>query len=445
MKYKVNYVEADTKKALFHMTLPLLIALVLNMTYSLVDSLWIGNLLGEEAMAALTSSTAIILLLSCIIVGLTNGIAILLAQAVGAKDEKRISQMKTTSFLLSFILMIAIIVFCEAGVNPMLKMLHTPDQTFSMSCWYLRVYLIGVLSSYFYMYFTTILRCYGNTTFQMIAILICTILNAILDPIFMKFFGFNGVAIATVVTQTISLLSAIVYIKNKNYFKLKLRDFNKKVVWSIFAKGIPSIVQQSIPAISTMALTALVSSFGLTAIAAFGIIGKMENILLYPVMALNMGLTVIASQCIGSKHSDRMNDYVKCGMKYGSVALFILSAVIILFSKQISWLFVQSDSVDSIVRDYFYIAGVGYVIHAVTTSFLAGLNGMGKTTSSMVLYIFYFLCVRVPLAYILAVVFNYGLNGIWVAFVVSHVVAVCSAAFLFNIQKRKINEEAVAA
>lgn len=438
MKLKVDYVQADTKQALFKMTLPLLVALVLNMTYSLVDSLWIGNLLGEKAMAALTTSTAVALLLSCIIVGLTNGIGILLAQAVGAKDIKGISKMKTTSFLLSLVLMIIIVGLCEAGVVPILKLLNTPDKTFNMSCWYLRVYLLGVLPTYFYMYFTTILRCYGNVMFQMAAIFICTVLNAVLDPVFMKFFGFNGVAIATVVTQTISLISAIVYIKKKQYFKIELNDFEWKAVGTIIAKGIPSIVQQSIPAISTMALTTLVSDFGLTAIAAFGIIGKMENILIYPVMALNMGLTTIISQCIGSNRPDRMKDYVKCGITYGGIALLVLSVLIIIFSKDIAWLFVQKDAVNNIVKDYFYISGIGYVIHAITTCFLAGLNGMGKTTSSMILYIFYFLCVRVPLAYVLAKVFNYGLNGIWAAFIISHVVAVFSAAILFRSKERKV-------
>lgn len=439
LKYRVDYAAADAKQSLLHMTLPLLVALILNMTYSMVDSLWIGNLLGEKAMAALTSSTAVILLLNCVIAGLTNGIGILLGQAVGSKDAKRIGEMKTTSFILSFVLMGIIVVLCEVCINTILRLLNTPKETFSMSCWYLRIYLLGVLSTYFYMYFATVLRCYGNTMLQMIVIVFCTILNAVLDPVFMHFFGFNGVAVATVVTQTISLLIMVIYIVKKQYFKIKIGDFRKKTVISIFAKGIPSIVQQSIPAVSTMALTTLVSEFGLTAIAAFGVIGKVENLLLYPVMALNMGLTTIASQCIGSRRVDRMSDYVKCSIKYSAACLLIMLAVIVLFSKNISWLFVQSDDVGSIVRDYFYIVGIGYVIHAVTTSFIAGLNGMGKTVSSMVLCIFYFLCVRVPLAYVLAGTLHLGLRGIWLSFIISHFVAVVTAAVLFRIEKRKIN------
>lgn len=435
LKYKTDYVTADTRQALFRMTLPLLVALILNMMYSLIDSLWIGNLLGKKAMAALTSSTAVILLITCVMVGLTNGIAILLAQAIGLKDAMRVRQMKATSFVVSLSVMAVIIGLCEMGVTPILKALRAPEETFSMSSWYLRIYLIGVLPSYFYMYFTTILRCYGNTMFQMIAILISTLLNAVLDPLFMRLFGFNGVAAATVVTQTLSLVAAIIYVSRKQYFQMKWKDFRVSVAGEIFGKGVPAIVQQSIPALSTMALTTLVSGFDLDAMAAFGIIGKMENMLIYPVMALNMGLTTIVSQCLGSSRPDRMSDYVKCGMKYGGLALFGLSAIIVLLSKNVAWLFVQNETVDNIVCNYFYIAGLGYVIHAITTCFLAGINGMGKTLHSMMLYIFYFLCVRVPLAYILAD--RFGLDGIWSAFIVSHVVAVCSAFILYQHVKQK--------
>lgn len=440
MKNKIDYINADTKKALLQMTIPLLVSLTLSMTYSLVDSLWIGNLLGEKAMAALTSSTAVILLLNCIVVGFTNGIAILLAQAIGAKDEKRVAKIKSTSFILSLCMIILVIGACEFAVIPVLKLLHTPAKTFSMSCWYLRVYLIGFLPMYFYMYFTTILRCYGNTIFQMLAITICTILNAFLDPLFMKLIGFNGVALATVVTQSISLLLSIIYVRKKNCFKFSRSDIDQCQIHKIFAKAIPSVVQQSIPAISTMALTSFVSGYGMSAIAAFGVIGKMENILLYPVMALNMGLTTIVSRCIGSKRTDRMRDYIKAGMIFGGISLCVFTAILVIFSKDISWLFVQKNAIGKIVRNYFLIAGLGYVIHVITTCFIAGLNGMGRTFTSMLLYIFYFLCIRVPVAYLLSKTFGYGLNGIWSAFIISHVVAVCTAAVLFICEKRKFEK-----
>lgn len=140
--------------------------------------------------------------------------------------------------------------------------------------------------------------------------------------------GFKGAVVVTVLTQTLSLIAIYIYTKHKKCFQLSVTSFNKNTSLKIIKKSVPTIIQQSIPAIRTMALTAVVCSYGLSAIAAFGIIGKIENILLYPVMVLNMALTVIIGTCYGSKRKDRINDYLKCGLKYGSLSLFILTLLV---------------------------------------------------------------------------------------------------------------------
>ena len=116
-------------------------------------------------------------------------------------------------------------------------------------------------------------------------------------------------------------------------FSLHITWFDKADVLPLIKKAIPSVVQQSIPAISTTFLTALVSTYSINAIAAYGITGKLETILFYPAMALNMVLTTIVGQCIGGQRIDRTKDYLKCALKYGCILLFILSVVIVIFFK----------------------------------------------------------------------------------------------------------------
>jgi len=274
--------------------------------------------------------------------------------------------------------------------------------------------------------------------FQAVAMLVSTLLNAILDPILIKIIGFHGAAIATLTSQIICLIFMCIYISKKKLFKFTLSDFDKLEIMPLIKNAVPSVIQQSIPAISTTFLTALVSGYGISAIAGYGVTGKLETILFYPAMALNMVLTSIVGQCIGGKRIDRAKDYLKLSLKYGSITLIILSLIIIVFSKQLAGLFVASENVAVIVNQYFTIVSIGYVLYKITSCCLGTLNGLGKPTRSMILMIFYYIVIRIPLAYIFANLGS-GLVGIWLAILISHIVA-CIASIICGIGSMKIKE-----
>ena len=437
MYTKLDFINGNTKKCLLAMTLPMIVAMFLNMAYNLVDSLWIGNLLGETAYAALTNSTPIILLLTSIAMGATNGVSILLSQAIGAKNEQKKRTLISTSFCIAVVFSLLVTLLLEFFLPTILKLLNTPMETMSMAKNYLSIYILGYLPVYLYLYFTAVLRSFGNTMFQVIAMLVSTILNAILDPIFIQKIGFQGAAIATLLSQSLCLVFMLIYIKKKKIFKISFVDFDKSTIIPLIKNAIPSVIQQSIPAISTTFLTSLISTYSISAIAAYGITGKLETILFYPAMAFNMVLTSIIGQCIGAKRADRAKDYLKLSLKYGIIVLLILTALVIAFSTQLSNLFVSSNVVAQIVKEYFLIISIGYILNTVTNCYLGSLNGMGSPTKSMLLMIFYYLIVRIPLSYAISYA-GFGLNGIWVAVLISHVIA-CITAILTGTYSLKKN------
>ncbi|MDO4328284.1 MAG: MATE family efflux transporter [Lachnospiraceae bacterium] len=435
MKRKIDFINGNTKQCLMAMVLPMIAAMFLNMAYNLVDSLWIGNLLGETAYAALTNSTPLILLLTSVAMGATNGISILLSQAIGSKDNKKIESLIATSFSVAIIFSLFLTAIFELSLPVILQIMNTPTEIYEMAYNYLSIYLLGYLAVYLFLYFTAVLRSFGNAMFQMISMLVSTILNAVLDPIFIHFFGFHGAAIATLISQSICLAFMICYLKKKRLFSMRLNLFDKTFILPLIQKAIPAIVQQSIPAISTTFLTALISSYSITAIAAYGITGKLETVLFYPAMALNMVLTSITGQCVGGERTDRVKDYLKCALKYGSLFLFLLSIIIVSSSKYLSMLFVRSSDVASIVSGYFLIVGIGYILNTITNCFLGMLNGLGQPSKSMLLMIFYYIIVRMPLAYLFSYL-ELGLNGIWIAVLISHICAAI-AAMLFSMLQLK--------
>ena len=437
MKMSQDFIHGNTKKSLDAMVLPLMIAMILNMAYNLVDSLWIGNLLGETAYAALTNATPLILILNAIAMGATNGVAILLSQAVGAGDRFRSARLITTSLITAVVFALGITVLLELTLTPLLLLLQTPNEIFSLTRDYLVIYILGYLPVFLYCYFAAVMRSYGNSIFQVLAMLICTLLNAGLDPLFIHLMGFNGAAVATLLSQTLCLFCMLVYLHRKPLFSLHFSQFDRHLIREFVVKGVPAAFQQSIPAISTSFLTALVSDYGLSALAAYGITGKLETILFYPAMALNMALTSIVGQCSGGKRYDRATDYVKLALRYGIFALIVLSAVVILFADPLSHLFVDSDAAAKIVAIYFRIVGAGYVLNTVTNCYLGSLNGLGQPTKSMLCMVLYYLIIRMPLAWLLATL-GFGLNGIWAAVLLSHAVAAAAAMLTCRQTLRKM-------
>ena len=438
MPTKIDFISGKTKGCLMTMALPMIAAMFLNMMYNLVDSLWIGNLLGETAYAALTNSTPIILILSSVAMGATNGVSILLSQAVGAKNKKRIESLLTTSLCISVVFSLFATALLELSLPGILTALNTPRETYDMAYSYLSIYVLGCLAVYLYCYFAAVLRSFGNSMFQAAAMLTTTVLNAVLDPVFIHFIGFNGAALATVLSEAICLLFMAVYLKKKKLFSFRISAFDKSAILPLIQKAVPSVLQQSIPAVSTTFLTALISAYSITAIAAYGVAGKLEIIVFYPAMALNMVLTTIIGQCVGGGRYDRAKDYLKCALGYGCALLVILSVLVIGFAKQLSGLFVKSSEVAAVVGTYFLIVSVGYILNTVTNCYLGLLNGMGKPAKSMLLMIFYYIIVRMPLAYLLSRL-GFGLNGIWAAVLVSHIAASTAAVIvgMLTIQRKE--------
>lgn len=442
MKTKIDFSTEKTSSGLLKMAIPLLIAMILNMAYNIVDSLWIGNMLGKEAMAALTSATPIILIMCSVGMGATNGLTILLSRAIGSKDNNRLRKILSTSCLSSAAFCIIVTLLCEIFIDGILKFLKTPDVIFSMAKGYLGIYFLGFIAVYFYLYFTAVLRSYGNSIFQVAGILFCTILNLFLDPLFIKLMGIKGAAVATVLSQSIAVILMIIYVIKKKLIYFKINDYSAEVLKDILNKAVPSVVQQTIPALSTTVLTAIISTFGVNVIASYGVIGKLETILLYPAMVINMSLTTIVGQCLGAKKFCKIKEYLDLSIIGGSILLIILSIAVISSSYNLSGLFLRSSEVALVVKQYFLIVSVGYILNTVTNCYLGALNGYGKPMMGMSIMIFYYIIVRMPLSYILSKTYL-SVNGVWIAVLVSHIVAAISSVIIFlivvkGVKKRKI-------
>lgn len=425
MKNSIDFIGGDTRRSLLRMVGPLLAAMVLTMAYNLVDSLWVGNLMGETGYAALTSSTSVVLILSAIAMGSSNGAAILIAQTAGAKKEA--GGLISVSLALAGAFSVGVTAVLELALRPLLSAMNTPPELFSMAYDYLSVYLLGYAAIFLYMHFTAAFRAFGDPVFQMKGMLLSTVFNAAADPLMIRGFGLRGAAWATVLSEALCLVFAVVYHRKKRLFRLTLRRADAAWVRPLLADAVPSAVQSCMPAVSSAALLLLVTGFGVTAIAAYGAAGRLEILLFYPAMAMNMALTAITGQCSGAGRTDRVRDYLRCALRLGTVFTAVLSAAVILSAGPLSRLFVDSGATAAIVQDFFRVVSVGYVLYMATSCFLGETSGLGHPGRSMALMFVYYIVVRVPLAAAL-VRTPLALDGVWTAVLISHIAAAALAA-----------------
>lgn len=334
MKSKIDFVNEKTGRSLIRMVTPLLIAMFLTMAYNLVDSLWVGNLLGENGYAALTDSTALILILNAIAMGAGNGVSILVAQLVGADQRQKTEGVIATVVFISACFAVGLTIMAEIFLPGILKMLRTPMEIRNDAYAYLSIYLLGYTAIYLYMQFTSVFRAFGDPIFQMKGMFFTTVFNAVIDPILIKRMGLTGAAWATVLSEVLCLVYAIWYHKRRKLFTM---DFHRlKVAYGkeLLKDVVPSALQQCMPAISSAVMLTLVSGFGVTTIAAYGVTSKLEVLLFYPAMAVNMALVAIVGKCVGAAFLDVCSR--ECGSRNSkNFLLYCECGVCMLYADQL--------------------------------------------------------------------------------------------------------------
>lgn len=422
----LDFIKEPTKKALLKMFLPVMAGMILNLVYNIVDSLWVGNLLGDTALAALANATPIVTLTFGFGMGVTSGMAILLSQVVAKKEGAEEERIISSTLLYTVIIALAMVVVIELLLGNILQWMHARPETVAMAEEYLTIYILGLIPSYIFCHLTAMLRCYGDSVFQMISMLISSVLNAILDPILIGRMGLGGAAVATVFSQVVSLVVLIFYCRKKGYFHIRLKSMRMDLLASVSKLSVPTVIQQCAPSLSSTVLTACVNGFGIAAMAGYEVVGKLDMLLYFPPMVLNMVLTPIIGYCVGGKRPDRAKDYVGFSIKLSMMLTAVFGAILLLFAGKISSIFGCSTDAQAIVQRCMYFLVGGYLFNAVTQCFMGCINGYGHPASGMIITILNHIVIRIPFSILLSGT-ALGLDGIWITLLFSFLAAFACA------------------
>ena len=225
------------------------------------------------------------------------------------------------------------------------------------------------------------------------------------------------------------------YHMKKRYFSFDFKGMEIKHVYTMMRLCIPTSVQAVMPALSSAVMISFISSFGTVAMAGFGVARNLEYLMFMPTTAMCMAVTSIVGQCSGAGRFDRAKDYLKFAVISGAGFIAVISLMVVIFSGDLTAVFGQGAEIATVVKQYFRILSIGFVLYMITSCLQGYLTGIGKPEKSMLILIVYYIIVRIPAAMILKNIF--GLSGVWMGFLLSHIVSVIFALIIFRLNSNE--------
>lgn len=396
--------EGTPWKKIVIFTLPMLIGNIAQQLYSTVDSIVVGKYVGDNALAAVGSAGPILNLLLVLFIGISMGASIMVAQYFGAKQREELSYTIGNCIVLTGIACLIIMAMSVIITRPLLDLLETPASIIDWCEDYLMILFLGCAGSAFYNILSGILRGLGDAFWALISLLVSTIINIVLDIVFVANFnmGVSGVAWATIIAQAVSAIICFMRLASlKEIFDLKphFMVLKKKYAMGVVRLGLPSGLTQAIFSMAMIVVQALTNSFGEMFIAANVIIMRVDGFAMLPNFSFGTAMTTYAGQNVGARNMERVTKGAKQGTILAVATSATLTGLILIFGKFLMGIFTDTAELVELSRNMMGIIALGYVAMAVTQSLSGVMRGAGDTMTPMWISLFTTIVVRLPIAY----------------------------------------------
>ncbi len=418
-------INGSVPRSIFVLALPLLVRAVLQSLQSVVDIFWVGKL-GPTSLAAVAMASTVIMAFFPLLIGIGTGTIALVSRAIGAKNQYAADNAATQSMIIA---LFTALILCIIGITfsePLLRLLQAKGDVLEQGELYLKILLLGSITTTLLFLGSAILQGAGNATTPMKIMSLSVIANIILDPILI--FGLigaprlevKGAAIATILAQALGCI-AILYIllRGKSHIHIKFSQFKirLKTMWQIIKIGVPSSIQMLSRNLMSMVLIAIVASFGTYAIAAYGIGMRLRMIVLLPAFSFGTASAVLVGQNLGAKNPHRAKMCAWCATIINAAIMLCIGILFFIFAENIIRLFNNNPEVIAVGGNYIRITSLFFPTIALGVVLGRSLMGAGNTVPPMIITIITLWAIQIPLALILPRYTNLGISGIWWAIV----------------------------
>jgi len=415
-----NLTEGSVVKNLILFALPFLLSNIIQALYSVADMLIVGKFNGAIGISGVNIGGQVTFIITNIVIGLAVGGTVIVGQFLGSGDRKGMSESIQTLITFLLVASIVITVVMMFLSNTILRLMQTPAESYQEARDYLDVTLLGTIFICGYNAFAAILRGLGDSKRPLYFVTIACIINVFLDLLFVGVFHMAsfGAALATVISQAISMICCIIYLKRSNFdfdFKFSSFRFYKDRLLMLLRVGIPISIQNVIVNISFLVLTTIANGMGVGASAAIGVIGKYNGFAILPAIAIGSSVSAMVAQNMGAGRIDRAEKTFRTGFLLAfsiSLLVFIFTR---LFPEQILSLFGDDPAMISAGIDYVKTFSFDYILVPAVFCLSGLITGSGHTIISSVGGIMSSLGFRIPLAILFGVVLDKGMFGLGLA------------------------------
>ena len=382
--------KGNPLKIFIFFTIPLLIGNVFQQLYSMVDTIIVGRFVGVEALAAVGSTGSMFFLVNGMILGLTSGFGVLVAQKFGAKDEVAIKKAVASNIILTLVLTVFITIIALLVKNPLLRMMNTPDNIFDDASTYITVIFAGIITQALYNMAAGILRALGDSKTPLYFLMVSSIVNVILDLVFIINFkmGVAGAAYATNIAQGFSAVLCLIYSYKKfQVLRLKKEDF--KVELSYYIKhlkvGVPMGLQFSVTAVGIIIVQSAINVFGSTVIASYTASSKVLQLVMQPATSFGVTIANDAGQNLGAGRFDRIKSGMKIMNKVSIITSLLAGLVLIFLGKYFVRLFIENPTAEIFTYSQlvFNYSAVFFIPLGFIFVYRNVLQGMGESFMPM--------------------------------------------------------------
>jgi putative MATE family efflux protein len=400
----VDMTAGNPGKQIVAFAIPMLIGNIAQQLYNTADSVIVGRYVGDNALAAVGSASPILNLLLVLFVGISVGAGIMVSQYFGAKQREDLSGTIGSCITLTAISSLFIMIIGPLVSGPLLSYLDTPESIIGWCESYLNIIFIGIMGMAYYNILGGVLRGLGDSVSALLYLLIATIVNIVLDILFVASFGMGvaGVALATAIAQALSavlcfwklLRMSDIFDMKKKYLKL-----HRKYAITTIRLGLPSGLTQAIFSMAMIIVQSLTNSFGEMFIAANVIVMRVDGFAMMPNFSFGTAMTTYAGQNVGAHELERVDEGAKQGTFIAMGVSAAITALILIFGKYLMGIFTDTSELVDMSMRMMRILAVGYVAMAVTQSLSGVMRGAGDTMTPMWISLITTVAIRVPVAY----------------------------------------------
>lgn len=397
---KISLIEGNAKIGMLKFAFPIFLGQVCQQLYNVVDAIVVGNYVGQNALAAVTSTGALIFLLVGFFGGMFSGVGVIISRYFGANDEKKIKKAVGTAVSFGLISGTILTIVGTLLTPTLLRFMGTPDNVFQDSSIYIRTYFTGILFVVMYNTACGIFQAVGDSKRPLYYLVISAVINVVLDILFVGFFnmGVIGAAIATVISQgTSAFLAFFRLARIDSIYKVTLKGIciEKSILKGMINIGLPSGIQNSVIAFANVVVQSSVNSFGAVVMAGNGAYIKLEGFAFIPVTAFSMAITTFVSQNIGAENFDRVKDGARFGIIFSCVCAELIGLVIFVLAPYLISIFGNNPEVIAVGTQRAHLNALFYFLLSFSHCISGVLRGAGRSKIPMLTMLICWCVIRV--------------------------------------------------